>query len=129
MSQRALAQRFLTRTRAEVTQIRSCLPDEPLAIEQAAVAHIERLAHKIASGAEVFGFPEIDAIAGAIELISQERVGRTVRERLALAARLSERISALAVYVEYELAENEAKRVPEELPMSTHLPGFGVRRK
>jgi len=69
------------------------------------------------------------AIAGAIELISQERVGRTVRERLALAARLSERITALSVYVEYELAENEAKRVPEELPMSTHLPGFGVRRK
>jgi hypothetical protein len=52
-----------------------------------------------------------------------------VRERLALAARLSERISALSVYVEYELAENEAKRVPEELPMSMHLPGFGVRRK
>lgn len=48
----------------------------------------------------MFGFPEIDAIAGAIELISQERVGRTVRERLALAARLSERISALSVYVD-----------------------------
>src|SRR5688500_9565209 len=118
MSQRALALRFLTRTQAEVAQIRACLPDEPLAIEQAEVAHIERLAQKISSGAEVFGLPELDAIAGAIELISQERVGRTVRERLALAARLSERISALSVYVEYELADNEAKRVPEELPMS-----------
>ena len=129
MSQRALALRFLTRTQTEVAQIRASLPDEPLAIEQAAVAHVERLAHKIASGAEVFGFPEIDAVAGAIELISQERVGRTVRERVSLAARLAERISALSVYVEYELAEHERKRVPESLPMSAQLPGFGVRRK
>jgi HPt (histidine-containing phosphotransfer) domain-containing protein len=129
MSQRALALRFLTRTQAEVAQMRACLPEEPLVIEQAAVAHIERLAHKISSGAEVFGFPEIDAIAGAIELMAQERVGRTVRDRLALCARLTERVSALSVYVEYELAENEAKRVPDELPMSAHLPGFGARRK
>jgi HPt (histidine-containing phosphotransfer) domain-containing protein len=129
MSQRALAQRFLTRTQAEVAQMRACLPDEPLAIEQAAVAHIERLAHKISSGAEVFGFPEIDAVAGAIELIAQERVGRTVRERVSLAARIAERISALSMYVEYELAESEVKRVPETLPMSAQLPGFGRARR
>jgi hypothetical protein len=44
-----------------------------------------------------------------------------VRERFALCNGLAERISALSVYVEYELAENELKRVPEELPMSAPL--------
>ena len=113
MSQKGLALRFLTRTQAEVAQMRACLPEGPSAIEPAAVAYLERMAHKVASGAEAFGFPEIDAIAGAIELIVD----------------LEEKISALSIYVEYELAENEVQRVPEELPLSAHLPGFGARRK
>jgi HPt (histidine-containing phosphotransfer) domain-containing protein len=129
MSQRALAHRFLTRTQTEVAQMRACLPDEPLAFEPAAVAYIERIAHKISSGAEAFGFPEIDAIAGAIELMTQSGVGNTVRERLELCNGLAEKISALSVYVEYELAEHDVKSVPDELPMSAHLPGFSARRK
>jgi len=129
MSQHALALRFLTRTQAEVAQLRACLPDEPMPIELAAIAHIERMAHRISSGAEAFGFPEIDAIAGAIELMTQDVMGRTVRQRIELAVQLTERVSALSVYVEYELAEKEAKRVPDELPMSADLPGFGTRRK
>lgn len=129
MSQHALSLRFLTRAQADVTQMRACLPEEPMALEPAAIAHIERLAHKLSSEAEAFGFREIDAIAGAIELMSQPGPRLGVRDRIALAARLADRISALSIYVEYELAEKEAKRVPEELPMSMSLPGFGVRRK
>jgi HPt (histidine-containing phosphotransfer) domain-containing protein len=128
MSQKALALRFLTRTQAEVAQMRACLPEEPVAMEAAAIAHVERMAHRISSGAEAFGFPEIDAIAGAIELLTQD-CARSVRQRLELVSQLAERISALAVYVEYELAENEIRRVPDELPLSDHLPGFGTRRK
>jgi HPt (histidine-containing phosphotransfer) domain-containing protein len=129
MSQHALALRFLARTQAEVAQLRACLPEDPMPIELAAIAHIERMAHRISSGAEAFGFPEIDAIAGAIELMTQDVMGRTVRQRIELTMQLVEKVSALSVYVEYELAEKEAKRVPDELPMSAHLPGFGVRRK
>ena len=128
MSQKALALRFLTRTQADVAQMRACLPEEPVAMEAAAIAHVERMAHKISSGAEAFGFPEIDAIAGAIELMTQDGA-RTVRQRRELVSQLAERISALSVYVEYELAENEIRRVPDELPLSAHLPGFGARRK
>jgi HPt (histidine-containing phosphotransfer) domain-containing protein len=128
MSQKALALRFLTRTLADVAQMRACLPEEPVAMEAAAIAHVERMAHKISSGAEAFGFPEIDAIAGAIELLTQDGA-RTVRQRLELVSQLAERISALSVYVEFELAENEIRRVPDELPLSAQLPGFGTRRK
>jgi len=128
MSQKALALRFLTRTQAEVAQMRACLPEDRSVIEPAAIAYLERMAHKIASGAEAFGFPEIDAIAGAIELMTQE-CSRTVRQRLELAVALEEKVSALSIYVEYELAENEVQRVPEDLPLSAHLPGFGARRK
>lgn len=128
MSQKALALRFLIRTQADVAQMRACLPEEPVAMEAAAIAHVERMAHKISSGAEAFGFPEIDAIAGAIELLSQDGA-RSVRQRLELVSQLAERISALSVYVEFELAENEIRRVPDELPLSAHLPGFGTRRK
>jgi hypothetical protein len=129
LSQRALSLRFLTRAQAEVAQMRACLPDEPMLIEPAAVAHIERMAHHISSGAEAFAFAEIDAIAAAIELMCQPGPRLGVRERLALVARLADKIAALSIYVEYELAEAEAKRVPEVLPMSAALPGFGVRRK
>jgi HPt (histidine-containing phosphotransfer) domain-containing protein len=128
MSQHALSLRFLTRAQAEVAQMLACLPEEHIAIEPAAIAHIERMAHHISTAAEAFGFPEIDAVAGAIELMTQP-ARRTVRERIELVTRLLERISALSIYVEYELADKEAKRVPEELPMSMALPSFGARRK
>ena len=128
MSQHELSLRFLNRAQAEVDEMRACLPEEPLAIEPAAITNIERIAHDISTAAEAFGFPEIDAVAGAIELMTQPG-RRTVRERIELVAKLLEKISALSIYVEYELADKELKRVPEELPMSTAWPGFGARRK
>ena len=101
-----------------------------MALEPPAIAHIERLAHKLASGAEAFGFKEIDAICGAIELMTQPGPRLTARDRIALCMRLADRLSALSIYVEYELAEKEAKFVPEDvLPMSAALPGFRARRK
>lgn len=129
MSQQALAGRFLTRTRAELEQMRACLPDVSLPIEPLATAHLGRMAHKVASAAEVFNFPEIAVIAGAIELLSQASVGRTVRERIELAARLTAQLSALEVHLEYELAEREAREVPEELSATTLMPTLGERRK
>jgi hypothetical protein len=129
MSQQALALRFLTRTQAEVAQLSACLPEAPFPLEAAAIAHIQRMAQKISSAAEAFGFPEIDTIAAGIELLTQDGV-RTVRQRLELAAQLVEKILTLQVYVEFELAEKEAQRVPAEvLPLSAHLPGFRARRK
>jgi HPt (histidine-containing phosphotransfer) domain-containing protein len=130
LSQHALSIRFLTRAQSEVAQMRACLPEEPMALEPPAIAHIERLAHKLASGAEAFGFKEIDAICGAIELMTQPGPRLSARERIALCMRLADRMSALSIYVEYELAEKEAKFVPEDvLPMSLALPGFGAKRK
>ena len=128
LSQHALSLRFLTRAQADVAQMLACLPEEHIAIEPAAIAQLERIAHNISATAEAFGFPEIDAVAGAIELMTQP-ARRTVRERIELVTGLLEKISALSIYVEYELADNEAKRVPEELPMSMALPGFAARRK
>lgn len=125
----ALTIRFLTRTQAEVAQMSACLPDAPFPMEDAAIAHIQRMAQKISSAAEAFGFPEIDTIAAGIELMTQEGHSRSVRQRLELAAHLVEKISTLQVYVEFELAEKDSRRVPEELPMSADLPGFGARRK
>jgi hypothetical protein len=127
MSQRELALRFLTRTRVDLAQMRACLPDAQLPIEPLALAHLERMAGKVSSSAEAFGFPEIGVIAGAIELLSQVAVGRTVRERLELGSRLGAQLSALEVHVEYELAERERVSVPEELPLSASLPGFRAR--
>ena len=63
MSQRELVMRFLTRTQAELAQMRACLPDSQLPIEPLALAHLERTAGKISSSAEAFGFPEIGVIA------------------------------------------------------------------
>lgn len=128
MSQHELSLRFLTRAQAEVDEMRACLPEEHIAIEPAAITQIESMAHHISTTAEAFGFPEIDAVAGAIELMTQPG-RRTVRERVELVAKLLEKISALSIYVEYELADKELKRVPEELPMSASLPAFGARRK
>jgi hypothetical protein len=123
-----LSLRFLTRAQADVAQMLACLPEEHIAIEPAAIAQLERIAHNVSTTAEAFGFPEIDAVAGAIELMTQPG-RRTVRERTELVTGLLEKISALSIYVEYELADNEAKRVPDELPMSMALPGFAARRK
>lgn len=107
LSQRELAARFLMRTRLELTQMRACLPDTQLPIEPLAVAHLGRMAAKISSAAEAFGFAEIGVIAGAIELLSQVSMGRTVRERLELGTRLSAQLSTLEIHVEYELAESD----------------------
>lgn len=108
MTQRELSQRFLMRTRLELTQMRACLPDTQLPVEPLAIAHLGRMAAKISSAAEAFGFAEIGVIGGAIELLSQISTGRTLRERLELANRLSAQLSTLEVHVEYELAESEA---------------------
>jgi hypothetical protein len=98
MSQRELALRFLSRTRSELEQMRACLPDTQLPIEPLAMNHLERMAAKISSAAEAFGFPEIGVIAGAIELLSQAGCTRsTVRERLELGNRLSAQLGALEV--------------------------------
>ena len=129
MSQRELALRFLTRTSTEMAQMRACLPDTRLPIEPLELAHLERMAGKISSSAEAFGFPEIGVIAGAIELLSQVNVGRTVRERLAVATRLGAQLSALEVHIEYELAERDGAAVAEPLPLSAQLPGFRSRHK
>jgi len=125
MSQRELANRFLMRTRLELTQMRACLPDTQLPIEPLAVAHLGRMAGKISSAAEAFGFAEIGVIAGAIELLSQVSSGRTVRERLELAARLSAQLSTLEVHVEYELAEREA----QDQPVDARVSRSGVARR
>jgi hypothetical protein len=115
MSQRELSLRFLMRTRLELTQMRACLPDTQLPIEPLAIAHLGRMAAKISSAAEAFGFAEIGVIAGAIELLSQVTIARTVRDRLELGARLSAQLATLEVHVEYELAEREAvERAPED---------------
>lgn len=129
MSQRELALRFLTRTRMELAQMRACLPDTQLPIEPLAMTHLERMAGKVSSTAEAFGFPEIGVIAGAIELLCQVGGVRTVRGRLELANRLAAQLSALEVHVEYELAERERIQVPEALPLSAQLPGFRARRR
>jgi hypothetical protein len=109
MSQGELALRFLTRTRSELEQMRACLPDTQLPIEPLAMAHLERMAAKISSAAEAFGFPEIGVIAGAIELLSQVGSTRsTVRHRLELGNRLAAQLTALEVHLEIELAERAA---------------------
>jgi HPt (histidine-containing phosphotransfer) domain-containing protein len=120
-SQQALAVRFLERTQVEISQMRACLPDDLIALEPPAVAQIERMAHKISSAADSFGFPEISMIAAAIELLAHGSNAKTVRERLILGNRLTDQVCALEVYVEFELAERSPK-VPvagigeEELP-------------
>jgi HPt (histidine-containing phosphotransfer) domain-containing protein len=124
MSQHALAVRFLTRTQLEITQMRACLPDEPMALEPPALAQVERMAHKISGAAESFGFPQISAIAAAIELLTHDCKAKTMRDRLLLAARLTEQVSALEVYVEFALAERTAQEAAQALPMSAFLPRF-----
>jgi hypothetical protein len=122
MSQRELALRFLTRTQGELAQLRACLPDPRLPIEPLALVHLERMAGRISSAAEAFGLPEIGVIAGAIELLAQVGVGRTVRERLELGTRLGAQLGALEVQIEYELAEREALQMREAMPVPARLP-------
>ena len=110
LSQRELALRFLLRARCELELMRGCLPDTQLPIEPLAMQKLERMAAKMSSSAEAFGFPEIGVIAGAIELLSQVGAGRnSLRERLELATRLVAQLSALEVQLEYEIAECDQK--------------------
>jgi HPt (histidine-containing phosphotransfer) domain-containing protein len=129
MSQQQLVLRFLSRTREEVAQLRACLPTEPLALEPEVLGHLARIAHKIASTAEPFGFPEVSVIAGAIELLAHDASGRTVRQRLELSMRLEDKVAALEIYVEHALAEAEKQQEPPDLPLAARLPRFGVRQK
>jgi HPt (histidine-containing phosphotransfer) domain-containing protein len=108
-SQQELAVRFLERTQIEISQMSECLPEESIALDPPAVAQIERMAHKISGASESFGFPEISAIAAAIELLAHGSNARTVGERLVLHTRLTDQISALEVYVQFELAERSPK--------------------
>jgi HPt (histidine-containing phosphotransfer) domain-containing protein len=127
MSQKELAVRFLTRTLTELAQLRACVPDTRLPIEPLAMTSLERMAAKISSAAEAFGFPEIGVIAGSIELLSQVGANRsTVRERLELANRLTAQLSALEVHLEYELAEREERENLEDATMMLRLPGIGA---
>ena len=128
MSQRALAVRFLTRTQLDISQLKACLPEVPMALEMPAVAQIERMAHKIASTAESFDFPQISAIAAAIELLTHDARISTMRERLLLMTRLTEQVLALEVYVEFALAERTAQEAADGLPMSELIPRFGNRK-
>lgn len=128
MSRRALEVRFLTRTQLEVSQMKACLPEEVIALEAPAIAQIERLAHHISGAAESFEFPQISAIAAAIELLCHDNRARTYRDRLLLMGRLTEQVSALEVYVEFALAERTAQEAVAGLPMSSYLPGFRSRR-
>lgn len=125
--QRALELRFLTRTEAEVKELRAALPRDPFDLNADDIAQLEKVAHRISSEAEAFGFPEIEVIAGGIELLTLDRLPRAPRALLELAARLAERISALQVHVQHYLAERMAEQVPDEYPLSAHLPGFGAR--
>lgn len=127
--QRALELRFLTRTETEVNELRASLPRDPLKLDAEDIAELEKISHRIASEAEAFGFPEIEVIAGGIELLALDRLPRAPRALLELAARLAERISALQVHVQHYIAERMAEQVPDELPMSAHLPAFGLRRR
>jgi HPt (histidine-containing phosphotransfer) domain-containing protein len=129
LPQGALELRFLTRTQVEIEQLRAVLPEGASVMQLVAIEHIERMAHKIASAAAAFGFPEIDAIAGAIELMAHGGQQTPVRKRGTLGAQLKEKISALAAHIQHEIEERDAQRVPQELPLSSLLPSFGLRRK
>ena len=128
MTRRELEVRFLTRTQLEVSQLKACLPDEAIALEQPAVVQIERMAHHISNAAESFEFPQISAIAAAIELLCHDGRAKTYRERLQLMHRLTEQVSALEVYVEFALAERTVQESAGAQPLSAYLPGSRPRR-
>ena len=128
MSQHALAVRFLTRTQVDIAQMRAVMPEDAIGLEPPALAHIERLAHKVSGEAESFGFPQISAIAAAIELLTHDGYVATLRAKLLMQGRLTEQITALEVYVEFALAERTAQQAAQGLPMSEFLPGFRARK-
>jgi len=129
MSRQELERRFLGRTQLEIAQMKACLPGEAIALEPPAIAHIGRMAQHIAGAAESFEFPQVSAIASAIELLCHDNRAKTYRERLILMNRLSEQVTALEVYVEYALAERTSLQAVGTLPMSEFLPGFRARQK
>jgi HPt (histidine-containing phosphotransfer) domain-containing protein len=126
---RQLELRFLERASQDVTQMRSHLPRKPIDADPDEIAQIERIAAHISSTAESFGFPEISAIAGAIELIAHDGGVRSLQQKLELVMRLREQLSALDVHLEVEFDERLQQEAAADLPMSAHLPGFGARHK
>lgn len=128
LSTHALSVRFLTRTREEVDQLWALIPEDKKTLERPVLAHIERVAHRISSGAHAFEFKEIDAIAAAIELLAHDHNARTQREKLLLVRRLDEQVCALEVYVEFALAEKSLQESAGALPMSEFIPGYATRR-
>jgi HPt (histidine-containing phosphotransfer) domain-containing protein len=129
LSRHTLALRFLTRMQIDVAQLRASLPNDPLMLEPLVANQLERIAHKISNETEAFGFPEISAIAAAIELLSTDSGGGTVRQRFELRARLNEQIAALESYLKNELEETRALEAATSGPMSAHLPGSSARFK
>jgi HPt (histidine-containing phosphotransfer) domain-containing protein len=127
LSRRALALRLLSRTRDEVAQLRALVPADPLLLEPPVARSIERLAHKISSETENFGFMEVSAITAAIELLATDSGGGTLRHRFQLGARLIAQIAALEAHVQNEIAELLAQE-EAAVPMMELLPGFGARR-
>jgi hypothetical protein len=127
LSRRALALRLLARTRDEVAQLRALVPADPLLLEPPVARSIERLAHKISSETEAFGFLEVSAITAAIELLATDSGGGTLRHRFQLGARLIAQIAALEAHVQNEIAELLAQE-QSAVPMMELLPGFGARR-
>jgi HPt (histidine-containing phosphotransfer) domain-containing protein len=125
---RQLELRFIERSQMEVEQMRSYLPRNPIDLDPAAVAQVERIAQHMSGSAESFGFPEIGAIAGAIELITHEVRRLSLQEKLELCNRLREQIAALEVHLQYEYDERMEQEA-RAMPMSAHLPGFGARHK
>jgi hypothetical protein len=95
--------------------MRGCIPATHLPIEPTVMQQLEGRAARISIDAEVFGFPEISVIAGAIELLSQVGVGRgTVRERLELSTRLAGQLSALEAHLESGIAECDGQEGGKE---------------
>lgn len=127
LSRRALALRFLNRTREDIQQLRTLLPQDPMLLEPAVTRQIERLAHKISNETEAFGFLEVSAITAAIELLATDSGGGSLRHRLQLGARLKAQISALDSHVQNEIAELLAQE-EAAVPMMELLPRVGARR-
>lgn len=128
LSTRELGRRFLVRALTDRAQLRATLPEDPLALEASAVAHIERIAHKLSGEAEAFGFEEVSAIAAAIELMAHGGAVRNVRDRLELFTRLDAQLSALEVMLEYQLAEIESQDAVGALAVGAQSAGVPKRR-